>query len=85
MHNTILIEYPDSMPAAVNLSKEAFAAEARWAMAVKLFELGRISSGQAARLAGIGRVQFLLTCLHMGVPSVEWDDDEIQSEFQSVG
>jgi len=33
---------------------------------------------QAARLAGIGRVEFLLTCMHMGVPSVEWDENEIE-------
>lgn len=83
MQQTIFIEYPDSILAAVNVSKEAFADEARQAMAVKLYELGRLSSGQAARLAGIGRVEFLLTCLRMGVPSVEWNDDEIMAEFQS--
>jgi predicted HTH domain antitoxin len=29
--------------------------------AVKLYELGRLSSGRAAELAGIPRVEFLLT------------------------
>jgi predicted HTH domain antitoxin len=82
MTRTIVVEYPDSIPAAVNQSKEAFEAEARRAMAVKLYELGRLSSGQAAQLAGIGRVEFLLTCIQMGVPSVEWDEDEIAMEFR---
>jgi len=66
------------------VSKEAFSEEARRATAVKLYELGRLSSGQAAQLAGVGRVEFLLTCLRMGVPSVEWNDDEIMAEFQSA-
>lgn len=83
MQKTMLIVYPDSIPAAVNLTNEAFENEARRAMAVKLYELGRLSSGQAARLADLGRVEFFLTCIQMGVPSVEWDENEIRSEFQS--
>ncbi|MDQ3397784.1 MAG: UPF0175 family protein, partial [Deinococcota bacterium] len=57
---TIEIEYPESLTAALNLSSEAFAREARLALAIKLFEVGRVSSGQAARLAEVSRVQFLL-------------------------
>jgi len=82
MTKTIVVEYPDTIPAAANLTAEAFEGEARRAMAVKLYELGRLTSGQAAQLIGIGRVEFLLTCMQMGVPSVEWDDDEIASEFR---
>jgi len=65
-----------------NQSPEAFEQEARRAMSVKLYEMGRLSSGHAAQLAGIGRVELLLTCIDMGVSSVEWDDDEISREFQ---
>ena len=36
------------------------ARELRMLAAVKLFELGRLSSGRAAELAGMGRVEFLL-------------------------
>ena len=50
-------------------------------MAAKLFELGKATSGQAAELAGISRVRFLLECSRMGVPSVYWDQDEINAEF----
>lgn len=50
-------------------------------MAAKLFELGKVTSGQAAKLAGISRVRFLLECSRMGVPSVYWDPDEIKAEF----
>ena len=50
---TIQIEYPESIPAALNLTPESFEEEARTALAIKLFELGRLSSGQAAALAGM--------------------------------
>lgn len=81
MQRAIVVNYPDTIPAVVNQSPEDFEAEAKRAMAVKLFELGRLSSGQAAQLIGISRVEFLLTCRQMGVASVEWDDKEIEAEF----
>jgi len=80
---TIIVEYPETIPIAANLSVNAFESEARKAMAMKLYELGRVTSGQAAQLAGMGRVEFLLTCREMGVPSVSWGDGEIEEEFET--
>lgn len=77
----IQIEVPEALAAAMNLSPEAFAHEAKLALAVKLFELDRLTSGQAAKLAGVSRVQFLLECARFGAASVEWDDEEIRAEF----
>lgn len=81
---TLSIEYPEYLTATLNQSREDFEQEARMAMAVKLFELGRLTSGQAARLAGIGRVEFLLECSRFGVPSVFWEKDEIKYEFDRL-
>jgi predicted HTH domain antitoxin len=78
----IEIPYPETLPVVLNLSPDAFEHEAKMALAVKLFELGRLTSGQAARLAGVSRVTFLLECERFGVPSVAWDRDEIEAEFQ---
>ena len=46
------IDYPESWAAVSNSSPEAFEADARMALAVKLFERGRLTSGQSAQLAG---------------------------------
>ena len=65
-------------------AQEAERAYARMAAAVKLFEMGRLTSGQAAQLAGIPRVTFLLSCPQWGVPAVAWDVDEVAAEFKPL-
>jgi len=81
---TIEIEYPETIPAVLNLSPEMFEQEARFGLAVKLYEMGRLTSGQAARLAGVSRVAFLLDCHRYGAVSVEWDQSEIDAEFADM-
>ena len=50
------------------------------ALAVKLFDSGCLSSGQAAMLANIPRATFLLECSRWGVASVQWNETEIEME-----
>lgn len=82
--NTLTISYPETIPAIHNLSPETFEEEARLAMAVKLYEIGRVTSGQAAELANIPRVTFLLNCHRFGAWSVDWDQAEIDAEFEEI-
>lgn len=84
MLNTLCIQYPDSLTAVLNLSQREFEQEARMALAVKLFESGRLTSGQAAGLVEMPRARFLLECSRWGANSVEWDDEEIQVELAGL-
>ena len=52
----LVIAYPKGLPGLLKLSEEQFAVEVRFLAAAKLFELGKLSSGKAAEMAGIGRV-----------------------------
>ncbi len=75
------IQYPESLEAVLNTDAEGFRDEARMALAVKLYELGRLTSGQAAQIAGVSRVAFLLGCPRHGTPTVRWDTEELKAEF----
>ncbi len=80
----IQIEYPEAWPAAAGSSAERFENEARLAAAMKLFEMGRLTSGQAAQLAVISRMAFLFSCEQWNVPVVNWDNDELAAEFKPL-
>ena len=55
-------------------------AELRLAAAVKLFELGRLSSGAAGRLAGVPRTVFLTRLVDYGVDTFRQTETELLRE-----
>jgi predicted HTH domain antitoxin len=56
----LVIDVPETVLLAEKMDETSFARELRVLAAVKLYELGRLSSGRAAELAGMTRVEFLL-------------------------
>jgi predicted HTH domain antitoxin len=56
----VVIDIPEKILLAEKTDEASFAREMRVLAAVKLYELGRLSSGRAAELAGMSRVEFLL-------------------------
>jgi len=76
----LLVDYPDLLPDALHLSRTQFEQEAPMAMAAKLYEMGRLSSGQAAELAGMGRVEFILSLPRYGVAYLNYPADELEQD-----
>ena len=56
---TISIRCPDSVLISMKETPEKFAKEAAKVLAVKLYEMGKLSSGRAAEFAGISKISFL--------------------------
>ena len=79
--NTVMIELPIDALASPGVSPESLASEAKFMLALKLFEVGRLSSGKAGKLCDMGRVEFLLAAGRAGVPVVTLDEDELSAEF----
>ena len=55
----VVIDIPEKVLLAEKMDEVSFAREMRILSAVKLYELGRLSSGRAAELAGMSRLAFL--------------------------
>lgn len=58
--STVQIEIPEEVLISLKETRETISRELRILAAVKLFELGKLSSGRAAQFAGISRVEFLM-------------------------
>ena len=57
--STVQLEIPEEVLISLKETPETISQQLRIVAAVKLFELGKLSSGRAAQLAGMSRVQFL--------------------------
>ncbi|PIE74433.1 MAG: hypothetical protein CSA18_05105 [Deltaproteobacteria bacterium] len=82
--NKLNIQYPKNWLDILHLNKKSFEDEAKMAMAAKLFELKRLSSGMAANLVGISRVQFLLNLYRFNVAMIDLDEEELLMDIENV-
>ena len=81
MNKKLSVIYPENLPDILQESVEQFEQEARMAMAVKLFEMKRLSSGIAASMVGMDRVSFLLHLSKYGAPMINLTEDELLSDI----
>ena len=76
----LILQVPDESLLSLKLTGDAAAAEIRLAAAVKLHELGRMSSGAAAGLAGIPRTMFLTKLADYGVDTFRPTEEELERQ-----
>jgi predicted HTH domain antitoxin len=66
----------------IELPLEISEDEVRLLLAIKLYELGRLSIGQAAKLAGYSKRTFIELLGKHGVPVVSYPPEELQEEVE---
>jgi predicted HTH domain antitoxin len=76
------IKYPSGFEHAVHMTKEEIEHHIRLMAALKMFELGKISSGKAAELAGMSRVEFFEACGRYRVSPFNYTDEEVEEEVK---
>ena len=77
------IKYPSGFEQAVHMTKGEMEQHIRLMAALKMFELGKISSGKAAELAGMSRIDFLETCARYNVSVFNYAPDEVESQIRN--
>jgi len=78
------ITYPDELLLSLKEGPEEFEAEARLLLAVKLYELGRISTGMAAQLARLSRVEFLFALKRFGLSPLGVEPEELADDLANA-
>ena len=76
------VNVPEGFAQAVHLTQAELEGQIRLMAALKMFELGKLSSGEAAELAGVARVEFLDLCGRYQVPIVQYGEDELKRELE---
>jgi len=82
MAQTILIEYPNFLANSMRMNENDFETEIKVSGLVKLFELGKVSSGIAAKALKISRVEFLELLAKYKVNFLNFD--ELDSDFENA-
>lgn len=81
MAQVISIEYPDYLANSMRMSKSEFGKEVKISAMVKLFELGKVSSGIAAKVLHISRIEFLdlLAKYNVAFLNTEFLNEDLQN------
>ena len=75
--SSVTIEIPEDLGALMTSPIEKAAREA---IMLDLYRRAAISSGKAARLLGMGRIEFIKAAGKMGIPSIHMSPEEFAEE-----
>lgn len=81
---TAHIPYDDKLLVASGRSAAELEREFRLLLAAKLYELGRLSLGQAAELAGRSKAEFLFDLAPLGVSILNYGVDDLVHEIHGA-
>lgn len=80
MH-VLSIPYPNDLLINSGKSVKELEDELRFLLAVKLFELHRLTLGKAAEFCGMEKLRFMFEVGRLKIPVMNLDDDQIADEL----
>jgi predicted HTH domain antitoxin len=78
------LEVPEEILVSLKESSQEFSKDLLMLAAVKLYELGKLSSGRAAQLAGISRVSFLQSLSRYNVSIFDLTEEELKQDLANA-
>lgn len=80
----ISIELPQTVFSALRKNPDEFIREMRIAAAIKWYELGEVSQGKAAEIAGLTRTEFINALSRYRVDFMQYTAEELAEELANV-
>jgi predicted HTH domain antitoxin len=76
------LPYPDDLLITSGKSPQELESELLFLLAVKLFELRKLSLGKAANFCKMNKLQFMYELGRLKIPVINLDDDQIADELR---
>jgi len=85
MEGMINIAYPESLANTLRISGKDFESEMKTISLIKLYELGKVSSGVAAQVLGLSRLDFLELLSKYNVSILAgFDTDDLEEDISNA-
>ena len=81
---TLAVELPESVFSGLRRSPQEFVDEMRIAAAVKWYEVGQLSQGKAAEVAGLSRAEFIEALSRFQVSPFQYTAEELAEDLARV-
>ena len=80
----ITLDVPDEVLISLKKSPSEFSRDILLLSAIKLYQMGKLSSGRAAQLAGQSRVSFLQNLARFDVPIFDMTAEELKRDLENA-
>ncbi len=82
MSDTLAVPFDESVLLMTNMTSQEFVDTTKFTIAAKLWLDGKVTAGQAAKICGMGKVDFLYELPRQGYPMTNIGLDDLDDDLQ---